>query len=274
MFTLLHQNYRISSAASTMAIVTLLTDSGEYDHYVAAIKAKILSTNPSIRVIDISHKIAPCDIGHAAFVLKSVFRDFPKGTIHLVAIDSVGKRDTSPIALQVEDHYFIGADNGLFGLITDKAHQYIAELNTINPIQTTFPEKDIFATAAAKLASGVSLTDLGKPMNSYKRMIDRQVKATKRQITGSVVRVDNYGNLITNIPRDAFDTLSQGKVFTVQFGGEKFRRINNTYFEVEEGDCFILFNNLGLLEIGVNRGNASELFGLEYDGVVTINFEE
>lgn len=257
-----------------MAIVTLLTDSGEHDHYVAAIKAKILSTNPSIRIVDISHRIAPCDIGHAAFVLKSVFRDFPKGTTHLVAVDSVGKRDTTPIAMQLEDHFFVGADNGLFGLITEKQHQHIAELNTINPIQSTFPEKEIFAAAAAKLASGVSLTDLGKPLSSFKRMIDRQVKATKKQITGSVVRVDNYGNLITNIPREPFDILSKGKVFTVQFGGEKFRRINASYFEVEEGDCFIVFNSLGLLEIGVNRGNASELFGIEYDGVVNIIFEE
>lgn len=257
-----------------MAIVTLLSDSGEYDHYVAAVKAKILSTNPSIKIVDISHRIVPCDIGHAAFVLKAVFRDFPKGTTHLVAVDSVGKKDTTPIAMQLEDHYFVGADNGLFGLITEKQHQYIAELNTINPINTTFPEKDIFAPAAAKLASGVSLTDLGKPLNTFKRMIDRQVKATKKQITGSVVRVDYYGNLITNIPKEAFDFLSKDKIYTIQFGGEKFRRVNNNYYEVEEGDCFIVFNNLGLLEIGVNRGNASELFGIEYDGMVTIIFEE
>jgi len=257
-----------------MAIVTLLTDSGEHDHYVAAIKAKIFSTNPGIRIVDISHRIAPCDIGHAAFILKAVFRDFPKGTTHLVAIDSVGKRDTVPIAMQLEDHFFVGADNGLFGLITDRPHQYIAQLNTINPIQTTFPEKDIFATVAAKLASGVSLTDLGRPLTTFKRMIDRQVKATKKQITGSVIRVDNFGNLLTNIPKEAFDVLSKEKVYTIQFGGEKFRRVNANYSDVEEGDCFLLFNTLGLLEIGVNRGNASELFGMNYDSVVNIIFEE
>ncbi|NBP67350.1 MAG: S-adenosyl-l-methionine hydroxide adenosyltransferase [Cytophagia bacterium] len=257
-----------------MAIVTLLTDSGEQDHYVAAIKAKILSTNPSIKIVDISHKIASCDIAHAAFVLKSVFRDFPKGTIHLVAVDAIGKKGDVPIAMQLEDHFFVGVDNGLFGLITEKQHQQIAELNSINPITSTFPEKDIFAPAAAKLASGVSLTDLGRPLGTFKRLIDRQVKATKRQITGSVVHIDVYGNLITNIPKEAFDILSKEKVFTIQFGGEKFRRINTTYQEVDEGDCFILFNAQGLLEIGVNRGNASELFGLAYDGVVNILFDE
>jgi S-adenosylmethionine hydrolase len=267
-------NLIITQVASIMAIVTLLTDSGENDHYVAAIKAKILSTNPSIKIIDISHKIAPCDLGHAAFVLKSVFRDFPKGTIHLVGVDATGKNKDAAIVLQLEDHFFVGADNGLFGLITDKSHQQIAELNTIQPIITTFPEKDIFAPAAAKLASGVSLTDLGRPMPSFKRMIDRTVKATKKGIAGTVVRVDGYGNLITNIPKDAFDILSKDKVFTVAFGGEKFRRIHQQYFDVEEGDCFILFNSLGLLEIGVNRGNASELLGMQYDSAVTITFEE
>jgi S-adenosylmethionine hydrolase len=105
-------------------------------------------------------------------------------------------------------------------------------------------------------------------------MIDRQVKATKKQITGSVIRVDNVGNLITNIPRDAFDILSQGKAYTIQFGGEKFRRIHTQYNQAEQGECFIVFNSLGLLEIGIYKGNASELLGLEYDSMVNIIFEE
>jgi S-adenosylmethionine hydrolase len=257
-----------------MAIVTLLTDSGESDHYVAAIKARIISINPGIRIEDISHKIKPNDIGHAAFVLRAVFRDFPKGTIHLVGVDSGGNRGDSPIALQLEDHFFVGNDNGLFGLISDKSHQNLIMLNAINTINTTFPERDLFAPVAAKLASGVSLSDLGKPLPSFKKMIDRQVKATKKQITGTVIRVDRFGNLITNIPRETFDVLSNGKVYTVQFGGEKFRRIHTQYNQAEQGECFIVFNSLGLLEIGIYKGNASELLGLNYDSVVNILFEE
>ncbi len=257
-----------------MAIVTLLTDSGESDHYVAAIKAKILSINSGIKLIDISHRIQPCDIAHAAFVLRSVFREFPKGTIHLAGVHATGQRGDSPIALQLEDHFFIGADNGLFGLISDKTHQNLVELNTVNPLRTTFPEKDIFAPAAVKLASGVALSDLGKPMLTFKKMIDRQVKATKKQITGTVIKVDNFGNLITNIPKEAFDVLSSGKTYSVQFRREKFTRINTQYNEVEEGECFLLFNSLGLLEIGINKGNASELLGLSYDSTVNIIFEE
>ena len=257
-----------------MAIVTLLTDSGDSDHYVAAIKAKILSFNPGLKIIDITHKIASCDIAHGAFVLKAVFRDFPKGTVHLAGIHSTGERDDNYIALQLEDHFFVGADNGLFGLISEKFHQNLVQLNSLTTIQTTFPEKDIYAPAAARLASNVALSDLGRPLTMFKKMIDRQVKATKKQIAGHVVRVDNFGNLLTNIPKEAFDILSKDKVFTIQFGGEKFRRIHTQYNQADEGECFILFNSLGLLEIGIYKGNASELLGLTYDSMVNIIFEE
>lgn len=257
-----------------MAIITLLTDSGESDHYVAAIKAKIIGVNPGIRVEDISHGIKAADIAHAAFVLKSVFRDFPKGTVHLVGVDATGNREDAYIALQLEDHFFVGCDNGLFGLISEKPHQQLVELNVLNAIRTTFPERDVFAHAASKLASGVSITNLGKPMPQFKKMIDRQVKATKKKITGSVVRVDSMGNLITNIPKDAFDILSKDKVFTIQFGGEKFRRIHAEYNHADQGECFLVFNSLNLLEIGIYKGNASELLGLGYDSSVHITFDE
>lgn len=257
-----------------MAIITLITDSGESDHYVAAIKAKIISINPGLRIIDITHKIMPCDIAQAAFVLRSVFRDFPKGTVHLAGVNATGSREDVPLALQLEDHFFVGSDNGLFGLISDKPHQNIAELNSVNPIASTFPERDIFAVAAAKIASGINIHDLGKPMGNSKRLVDRQIKATKKQITGHVIRVDRYGNLITNIPQQTFEFLSKGKVYTIQFGGEKFRRIHAQYNHADEGECFILFNSLGLLEIGIYKGNASELLGLYYDSMVVITFEE
>ncbi|NOT77136.1 MAG: SAM-dependent chlorinase/fluorinase [Cyclobacteriaceae bacterium] len=257
-----------------MAIVTLLTDSGESDHYVAAIKAKILSTNPGLTIVDISHKINACDIAHGAFVLKSVFRDFPKGTVHIVAVDAAGNRGDAFIAMSLEEHFFVSVDNGLLGLVSDKVQQNLVELNSINPVTTSFPEKDIMAPAAARLASGVSISTLGKPMASFKKMTDRHVKATKKQILGHVIRVDNFGNLITNIEKDTFEILSKAKVYTVSFGGEKMRRIHTNYHQAEQGDCFLLFNALGLLEIGIYKGNASELLGLTYDSPVNIIFEE
>lgn len=257
-----------------MAIVTLLTDSGETDHYVAAIKAKILGVNPGLSLVDISHKIQPCDIAHGAFVLNSVFRDFPKGTVHLVGVDSTGPSGGSSIGLQLEDHFFVGADNGLFGLISDKPHQQLVDINSINPVSTSFPEKEIFAPSAAKLASGVSITTLGKPMTSFKKMIGRSVKANRKLIAGHVMRVDNFGNLITNISKTDFDILSKGKTFTIQFSGEKFRKIHTNYFQADQGDCFLLFNSIGFLEIGIYKGRANDLLGMEYDSAVSILFDE
>lgn len=257
-----------------MAIVTLLTDSGPSDHYVASIKARILTVNPGIKIVDISHRVEACDIAHGAFLLRAVFRDFPKGTVHLVGVDAIGNPDSAFLALQLEDHFFVGVDNGLFGLISDKPSQTLVELNSITTVSTTFPEKDILAPAAAKLASGVAITTLGKPMKDFKKMTDRFVKATRKQIAGHVIRVDHFGNLITNIPKDAFDTLSKGKNYTIQFGGEKFKRIHTNYNQTEQGDCFLLFNSLGLLEIGIYKGNASELLGLNYDSPINITFDE
>ena len=257
-----------------MAIVTLLTDSGETDHYVAAIKAKILSVNPGLTLVDLSHKIQSCDIGHGAFVLKSVFRDFPKGTVHLVGVDATGPAGGTSLAIQMEDHFFVGADNGLFGLISDKTHQQLVDINSINPVSSSFPEKDIFAPVAAKLASGVAITTLGKPMTTFKKMIGRSVKATRKLIAGHVIRVDNYGNLITNISKTDFDILSTGKTYTIQFSGEKFRRIHAGYSQAEQGDCFLIFNSSGFLEIGIYKGRANELLGMEYDSSVNITFDE
>jgi len=257
-----------------MAIVTLLTDSGETDHYVAAIKAKILGVNPGLTLVDISHKIQPCDIAHGAFVLKNIFRDFPKGTVHLVGVDATGLAECASLALQLEDHFFVGADNGLLGLISDKPQQQLVDINSINPVASSFPEKDIFASAAAKLASGVAITTLGKPMTTFKKMIGRSVKATRKVIAGHVMQVDNFGNLITNISKTDFDILSKGKTFTIQFSGEKFRRIHSNYSQADQGDCFLIFNASGFLEIGIYKGRANELLGMEYDSSVNVSFDD
>ncbi len=257
-----------------MAIITFLSDFGEKDHYTAAVKAKILATNPNITVIDISHQIAPCDIAHGAFVLKAVYKDFPQGTVHLVAVDSIGRSGDKYYAVELENHYFIGTDNGLIGLISDKTPRFQVDINSLNPIESTFPAKEIFAPAAAKLASNTSIQDLGQPLGEVKRMLARHLKANKSLISGHVIRVDNYGNLISNIDKGTFDILSNQKTFNITFGRENSRRINNAINQVEAGDIFVIFNELGYLEIGINQGRASDLLGLGYDSPVMIKFDE
>lgn len=256
-----------------MAIVTLLTDSGESDHYVAAVKARMLAVNPGVRIVDISHQIRLFDLGHAAYVLRSVFREFPPGTVHVAGVDAAANRDDGFVILKLEGHFFVGPDNGLFSLLSEEQPEKIWQLTASDLTLTTFPEKEVFAGAAARIAAGEDPDTLGKVIPSLKRLIDRQVKATRSQITGHIIRVDHFGNLITNIPQQVFALLSKGKGFTIQFGGEKFRRIHTHYSQAEQGECFLLFNNLGFLEIGIYKGNAAELLGLGYDSVVNVMFE-
>ncbi|MEM7107298.1 MAG: SAM-dependent chlorinase/fluorinase [Bacteroidota bacterium] len=257
-----------------MAIITLLSDFGEKDHYQAAVKAKILSINPNITIVDISHDIGACDIAHGAFVLQAVYKDFPEGTVHIIAVDSVGRAGDKFFATELENHFFIGTDNGFIGLISNKTPSFQVDINSVRPEETTFPAKEVFAPAAAKLASNTSIQDLGPPLPELKRMLGRHVKANKSIISGHVIRVDHYGNLISNIDKSTFDILSKQKAFNIIFGRENARRINHSINQVDAGDIFVIFNELGFLEIGINQGKASDLLGLGYDSPVMIKFDE
>jgi len=257
-----------------MALITFLSDFGLTDHYVAAVKAKILSVNPNLSIVDISHEIESCNLAQASFILNAVYRDFPEETIHLVAVASSRGPEDRFLALKIEGHYFIGNDNGFWGLISDSEATNVVDINSVKPVSSSFPARDILASNAARLASGTSILDLGKPVTAYKRMIGRLSRATRKKINGQVVHVDHYGNLITNIKLEDFEILSKGKGYTVKFGRESMHYIQNSYNSVDNGDAFLLFNTLGFLEIGISHGNASQLLGLHFDSPVIIQFEE
>lgn len=256
-----------------MAIITFVSDFGYADHYVAAVKARIFAVNPGLTIVDISHQIQPFDLAHAAHVLGSVFRDFAQGTVHLCAVNSVPEKDEHFIAAKLEDHYFVGPDNGLISLISDREPSQLIEIFTTEEKAATFPAKYVYARAAAMIASGANLDDLGKFRPEYKRLMPRRCRATKRQISGHVVRVDHYGNLVTNIERGVFDVLGKGRHFTVNFGRERLDAIHRTVVDVEAGECFVVFNSSGFLELGINKGNASELLGMAFDSPVSIVFD-
>lgn len=251
-----------------MAIITFVSDYGYSDFYVAAVKAKIISHNPSLRIIDISHSIEHFNLAHGSFTLKSVFREFPEGSVHLASVNSADVDRF--IAIKLDGHYFVGPDNGLLSLISENPPEQVVELSS-SPM-ATFPSAAIMAEAAARLAGGEPIEKVGAPATEYVRLIGRQVKATRKQISGNVIRVDQYGNLITNIEKKVFEFLNKNNDFTIVFGRERFRKINRSYHETEAGDCFILFNSIDLLEIGINKGNAGELLGLGFDSPVHILF--
>lgn len=256
-----------------MAIITLLTDFGPTDHYVAALKAKILSVNPGVNIIDISHEIKLSDLAHASHVIKQCYTDFPEGTIHLISVGTTGHPKEKAMAIQLNNHYFVGVDNGLFGLISDQDAQFSVEIASTSE-SSSFIAKQLLGPVAAKLASGVSIQDIGNPFPNYHKMLPRHLRATKKQIAGNVLRIDHHGNAITNIEKKAFDVLNQDRQFDITFGRYHCRKIHGYYSQVDPGEFFVLFNDSGLLEIGIYQGNAAELLGLDYDSSVTISFEE
>ena len=254
-----------------MALVTFLSDFGDKDYYVPIVKAKMLSINPQLNIVDISHSVNEFDIEHAAFILRSTFREFPKGTVHLVGIKTTGRTNDGFIGVEVEEHIFIGPNNGVLSLLSEKEPDIIVRFSEIPVKGTTFPTRDILATITAKVASGVSIHDFGGPCSGFKKSIIQQAKGTKEQLIGQVIRVDGYGNLITNISRGVFERLNPGK-FTIHFAREKLGKLQSGYDQVEEGEAFAFFNSLDFLEIGINYGHASNLLGLKKDSVVYVNF--
>ena len=257
-----------------MALITFLSDFGHSDHYVSAVKAKILSINPKANIVDISHEIDHFDLTHAAFVLKSVYKEFPKGTIHLIAVDSASESEPELYIFNLEDHYFVINNNGLIGLINEKSPESAVKVANEVLQHHTFPTKEIAAEIVAKLAGGESPDTFGTENQEYKRMLPLQLKATKKQVSGNVVRVDHYGNLITNIEEKVFNILHKERGYKITFGRETARRMLTKYADTDAGDCYIIFNDLGLMEIGINKGNASQLLGLSYGSPVSIFFDE
>ena len=257
-----------------MALITFMSDFGDNDHYVAAVKARILGINPELRIVDVSHTITPFDITHGSYVLRSVFREFPPGTVHLVAVNTIDHESDNFIIINMEGHNFIGPDNGLFSLISEEQPQKIIQLSNPDIEYSVFPTRDIMARATAMLAGGTQIEELGVITTDFKRLLGRQLKATKKQISGNVIRIDHFGNAITNIDQEIFNIIQKERGFAVKFGRETIRNIHSGYASVEPGECFVVFNSNGFLEIGINKGSAAELMGLGFDTPVMINFDE
>lgn len=255
-----------------MSVITFMSDFGTTDHYVASVKASIVSQKEDQIIVDLSHNIRPYDIGHASTVLKQVYRDFPENTVHLVAVDAMRERP-SPIAIALDGHYFVGFDTGLFSLLSDKKPEKIA---TLSMKEITFPAKHVLAKVAVQLANGKRISEVGTLVGTYQELYPRHLKVTKREIAGNVISIDHYGNLITNIQQSDFRKILEingdGIKYTIRFGREAFESVHHYFSDVESGDCFVIFNSLGYLQIGINKGNASELLGLRLDAPVIIEF--
>ena len=258
-----------------MAIVTLTTDLGLKDHYVGVVKGNLLKLCPNLQIIDISHEIKPFNILEAAFTLKNSFQEFPEGTIHILGVNPDSGADSAHLAVAYKGHYFIGADNGIFSLILeDKAEKIIALNIQQNPDSISFPTKDIYAKAAAHLVKGGTLEMIGQTKEHINERTLFQAVSIENIIKGMVIYIDHYGNILTNIDEPFFKAFGRGRDFSIVFrhGDYNINQISKAYNDVPEGEKLALFSSSNLLEIAMNKGNASRLLGLQELDSIRIEF--
>jgi S-adenosylmethionine hydrolase len=257
-----------------MAIITLTTDLGTKDFYQAALKGSILSILPGATIVDVTHEVPSFNISYAAFVLKNVYPYFPKGTVHLIGIDSVYNENTKYIAVKYREHYFVGADNGIFSLLFDEKPEDIVELNIMQDLKYLhFPLVDIFVKAAVALAKGGKLKEIGLPTADLEERMLLHPVIERDIIRGSVIYIDTFCNVITNVTKDLFTKIQQNRDFTLYFKkNETITQLSWHYNEVPEGEKLCLFGISNHLEIAINKGKASGLLGLHLNDIIRIEF--
>jgi len=281
------------STILTMPIITLTTDFGEKDHFAGAVKGAIYSEMQDAKIVDISHSITPFHISEAAYIIQNAYKSFPKGTIHIIGIDSELTPENKHIAVLLDDHYFVCADNGLISLITlELRPKKIVEINIHDRVNSDFPVLDIFVKVACHLARGGTLEVIGKEIPKVKdlRGLTPIIQEKQNQIIGNVIYIDNYGNVVTNITKKLFESIGKGNPFVINARTVKFKEVYSIYSEAinfdlppdkreEDGKKLAIWNASGYLELAVYKsnpqtvGSASTLFGLNYRDTVTINFE-
>ncbi len=281
-----------------MSIITLTTDFGLKDHFAGALKGKILSDCPEATIIDISHNIDPFNIAEASYVINAAYSFFPKGTVHLIGVDYELNNENRHVALEWNGHFFVCADNGIPGFLTEKiVPQKIVAINIHDRLTTEATDLDVFVTVACHLARGGLLNVIGREITSLKQLTELKpvVADDRNSIRGYVIYVDHFGNVVTNITRQLFNETVQGRNFEIVFNdmrlgqrGNNIKSIWPRYSDIGsagkyplkdyEGSKLAIFNEAGYLEIALYKGNnssagsASSLLGLGYRDPVNIIF--
>ncbi|MEK9614501.1 MAG: SAM-dependent chlorinase/fluorinase [Flavobacteriaceae bacterium] len=275
-----------------MTLVTLTTDFGHKDYSIAVIKAAILREMPQAIIVDISHQISPYNASETAYIIKNAYRVFPEGSIHIVGVESEYTPENLHIAMKFNGHFFIGADNGVFSLIKEdlKAEQTV-EINIHDRVLSSFPVLDVFVHVAAHIARKGALEVIGKPLKKMKELIEVKpvINPDGNQILGSVIYIDNYGNVITNITEKLFQQIGKSRDFIIFARTVKFKILYKNYSQAidfnlpkekreEDGKKLALFNSAGHLELAIYKsnpmtvGSAHSLFGLDYRDPITVQF--
>ncbi len=261
-----------------MAIITITSDWGTRDHYVAVLHGKIYSMINDARIVDISHSIKPFNNYETAFILRNAYKSFPKGTIHIIGVNTIEHKNAPHAVMVYDGHFFICADNGIFSLICDGRE---AELYTVTVHSDDnyyiFPSRDVFVKVAAHIAEGKPLHALGTKYTNMNKMEMFKPVIHENIMKGVVVYVDNYGNAISNISEAQFYSFVKNKKYRVIFRSADYfiEHLSESYDDegIAEGDMLALISTTGFLEFSVRRGNASELLGLKVDSPVMVEIQ-
>jgi len=246
-------------------LITLLTDYGMRDSFVASMKGVIWKTAPQAQIVDITHDIGPQDIWEAAFTLRATYGNFPKGTIHLAVVDPGVGSGRRPIIVVTESYYFVGPDNGLFSLVYRDAerlrvHHVTSSHYFIQNPGPTFHGRDIFAPVAGWLTKGIPSGHFGEEITDFVKLNVPVPKRTDSVIDGHIVHVDRFGNLISNITyKDLQACFPEGSPlgpFTITLGGKEIKGLKKFYAEAAQGEAAAIINSNGHLEIFLFRQNA------------------
>lgn len=247
-------------------VITLLTDFGLQDAYVGVMKGVILSLNPEVHLVDLSHEVKPLDILSGALILQSAWRYFPPGTIHLAVVDpGVGSR-RRPMAAACDEQFLVGPDNGLFSLVMaePKSLTMVCLENSryfLPEVSATFHGRDIFAPVAAHLSRGVALTSLGPTFHDPVRLDLAAPEFGAAEVTGQIISSDHFGNLISNIPFEALQAWLRGRSASLRVKGRVIQGPASTYSDVPPGTLLALGSSHGYLEIACRQGNAAQVLG-------------
>jgi S-adenosyl-L-methionine hydrolase (adenosine-forming) len=262
-------------------IVTLTTDFGLVDHYAGAIKGALLSVFPEARIADITHAVQAFDVLDGALAIAESYSYFPSGSVHMVVVDPGVGSERRPILATVGEHYFVAPDNGVLSLVYAQADSVMVREITSShyfrqPVSSTFHGRDVFAPVAANLAKGVDPAKFGDEITDYVRFAAPQPKAAAdHSLRGIVLKIDRYGNLITNIrASDAPQLFGENPPpFRIVAGKETITEMCNHYAQGAPGELFAIVGSMGYLEISTNRGTAAKLLGIGKGAVVSLWLE-
>ena len=267
-----------------MSIITLLTDFGTKDAYAGIMKGVILSVNPSAVIVDITHHIDPQDVIQAAYIIKSSYRYFPEGTVHVMVVDPGVGSDRAIVALEMMGHIFLAPDNGILTLLMDegKISSIVRVENTryfLESMSQTFHGRDIFAPVGAHLCRGMDIKKLGSPLdrqNLVHLRIRKPYISDNNQLVGTVVSFDRFGNCISNIDVNDIKKINEsnsGRMLEIKIGKTTIKGLSLSYVDTTSRSPLAIIGSFGYLELSLNKGNAKRYLGIEKGATITLNLK-